>query len=404
MKKLMLIVVTMLLGSGLAAAYAAGDTVAELEKRAARLHRKALVIDTHCDTPMAMLNGLDIGASGNRNEVDLERMRAGGVDAMFFAVFVSNSRDRNHPAHRALEMIDAIVKQVSENPERVALATSPLQIRNLSAENRHAILIGMENGGPIEGSLRLLRQYYRLGVRYITLTHNSHNDICDSSTGGSPRWHGLSPFGRRVVEEMNRLGMIVDVSHVSDATFRDVIRLSRAPVMASHSCVRSICPVPRNMSDEMIRDLAGKGGVIQINFYSAFLDPSFEKRAAEVQRKLAPEFAALNRRYADNRNEYWKHAFALWRKHAPEPASLEILLDHIDHVVRLVGVEHVGLGSDFDGAGSFPRGLEDVSGFPRITEGLLRRGYSEEDILKILGGNFLRVFERVEAVAQGVDK
>jgi len=384
------------------AVLAPADEATDLEKRAARIHREALVIDTHCDTPMAMLRGLDIGALHNRNEVDLRRMEAGGVDAMFFAVFVSNSLDRHHPARHTLEMIDAIVSQVDAYPERAALAISSADILRLHKQGRRAILMGMENGGPLEGSLRLLRQYYRLGVRYITLTHNSHNDICDSSTAMPPVWNGLSAFGRQVVEEMNRLGMIIDVSHVSDASFFDVLRFSKAPVMASHSCVRSICDVPRNMSDAMIRALARNGGVIQINFYSAFLDPSFSRRAGKVQKDLAPRFAALRKQYRNDDNAFWKAAFTLWRRHAPEPPGIDILVDHIDHVVKLVGVEHVGLGSDFDGAGSFPKGLEDVSGFPRITLALLKRGYSEKDIRLILGGNFMRVFSRVEAVSAGL--
>jgi len=397
MKMRLLVAFTMLAMISLTALPAA-DKTETLEQRAARLHKDALVIDTHCDTPMAMLRGLDIGAGNNRNDVDLGRMEAGGVDAMFFAVFVSNARDRSHPARHTLEMIDAIVTQVEANSKRAALAVSTADILRLHEEGRRAILMGMENGGPLEGSLRLLRQYYRLGVRYITLTHNSHNDICDSSTAAPAAWNGLSRFGGRVVEEMNRLGMIIDISHVSDATFYDVLRLSKAPVMASHSCVRAICDTPRNMSDDMIRALARHGGVIQINFYSAFLDPGYSRRAREVQKALAPRFAALRAKHGDG-NAFWKAAFALWKKHTPEPPGLEILIDHIDHVAKLVGVRHVGLGSDFDGAGSFPRGLEDVSGFPRITLALLKRGYTEEDVRLILGGNFMRVFSEVERVA-----
>lgn len=402
MKRIHFFIGLIVLVCGIAAG--AADQDAQLQKRAAQLHREALVIDTHCDTPMAMLRGLDIGASQNRNEVDLRRMEAGGVDAMFFAVFVSNARDRRHPARHALEMIDAIVSQVNAYPDRAALATSSADILRLHKQGRRAILMGMENGGPLEGSLRLLRQYYRLGVRYITLTHNSHNDICDSSTQSPAVWNGLSLFGGEVVEEMNRLGMIIDISHVSDAAFFDVVRRSHAPVMASHSCVRAICDVPRNLSDDMIRALAGNGGVVQVNFYSAFLDPDFAARLRAVHKRLGPKIAALREQYADNDNAFWSAAFDLWRENAPQPPAIDILVDHIDHVVKLVGIEHVGLGSDFDGAGSFPVGLEDVSGFPRITLALLKRGYTEKEIRLILGENFMRVFARVEEVAAGLEK
>ncbi len=402
MKRICFFIGLIMLVSGVKAVPA--DAGSDLEKQAERIHRDALVIDTHCDTPMLMLRGMDIAAGSNRGQVDLRRMQAGGVDAMFFAVYVSNSRDRRHPARHALEMIDAILSQVKANPDRVALAVSSKDILKLHKQGRSAVLMGMENGGPLEGSLRLLRMYNQAGIRYITLTHNSHNDICDSSTGGTPAWNGLSPFGHEVVDEMNRLGMIIDVSHVSDATFFDVVRRSRAPVMASHSCVRAICDIPRNMSDEMIRALARNGGVVQVNFYSAFLDPDFAARVRAVQERLAPQVSALRRQHGPDDNAFWSAVFDLWRRNAPEPPSIDILLDHIDHVVRLVGVEHVGLGSDFDGAGSFPRGLEDVSGFPRITLALLKRGYTEREIRLILGENFMRVFQRVEEVSARLNK
>ena len=253
----------------------------------------------------------------------------------------------------------------------------------------------MENGGPVEESLALLRTFYRLGVRYITLTHNGSNPICDSSTD-EPRWNGLSPFGIEMVEEMNRLGMMIDVSHISDQAFWDVLKLSKAPVMASHSRVRAICDVPRNLSDDMIRALAAKGGVIQINFYSGFLSPVYQKKYREIRKQLEPDMKRLKEKYKDNENQYWQELFKLWKPLAPPPPKIDILLEHIDHVVKLVGVDHVGLGSDYDGAGSFPEGLEDISGFPKITYHLLKRGYDPEEIKKILGGNLLRVFTAVE--------
>jgi len=372
---------------------------AALWQRALALHRDALVIDTHCDTPMVMIRDpFDIGRRTDRSDVDLVRMREGGVDAMFFAVFVSNRQDDRQPSKVALAMIDEILLQVEKNSGSAALARSSRDIVDLHAAGTSAILIGMENGGPLEGSLRLLRNFYRLGVRYITLTHGSNNDICDSSTDDAPRWNGLSPFGETVVAEMNRLGMMIDVSHISDEAFWDVIEHSRAPVIASHSCARTLCDVPRNLGDDMIRALARQGGVMQINFYSGFLDPVYAEKSRRAEKEMEPEIKKLKEMHKDDQNEYWKALFQLWKQHAPPPPDLDILIDHIDHVVRLVGEDFVGLGSDFDGAGSFPKGLEDVSGFPRITHRLLERGYGDTAIRKILGGNLLRVFREVEDV------
>ncbi len=365
--------------------------------KALKIHHRAIVIDTHCDTPMVMFNrGVNIGEKSNSNEVDLIRMKEGGLDAVFFAVYISNKLDKKHPSRRALEIIDEVYNQVSKYPELAELAFSSLDIHRIHKLGKRAILIGMENGGPIEGSLRLLRDFYRLGVRYITLTHNQHNDICDSSTGGESRWKGLSPFGRKVVKEMNRLGMIIDVSHISDLAFWDVLKISKVPVIASHSCVRAICNTPRNLSDKMIKALAAKGGVIQLNFYSGFLEEEFRKKSEEKYKLMQPQLKELEEKYKDNEAELWEAFSKLWKKHAPPPASVEVLLNHIDHIVKLVGVDYVGLGSDYDGAGSFPRGLEDVSKYPLITYHLLKRGYKEKEIKKILGENFLRVFSAVE--------
>jgi membrane dipeptidase len=349
---------------------------------------------------MAMIErDIDIGKIQASTDVDLVRMREGGVDSSFFAVYVSNSLDEKHPAKKALEMIDEIYLQVEANPNLAEMAFSATDIINIEKKGKRAILIGIENGGPIEGSLRLLRDYYRLGVRYITLTHVKNNDICDSSTAENPRWNGLSPFGREVVREMNRLGMMIDVSHISDQAFWDVLGVSRSPVIASHSCCRAICGSSRNLTDKMIRGLAEKGGVIQINFFSAFLDPVFRQNAEAIRKKIAPQRKKLKEQYKNNQNQYWDAVFELWKKHAPPPPEIDILIRHIDHVVKLVGVEYVGLGSDFDGASSYPVGLEDVSGFPLITYHLLKKGYKPGDIKKILGGNLLRVFQQVEKIS-----
>jgi len=377
-------------------AFAAEEIDAGLMKKAKRIHNDAIVIDTHVDTPMLMMNrGLEIGERSDMGEVDLVRMKEGGLDAIFFAVFISNDLDDRHPSKRTLETIDVIYRQVRQNSDLAELAFSTEDIRRIHKTGKRVILVGIENGGPVEGSLGLLRTYYRLGVRYITLTHNSNNHICDSATD-KPKWNGLSPFGEKMVAEMNRLGMMIDVSHVSDDTFYDVIKLSKAPIIASHSGTRALCDVPRNMTDDMLRALAQNGGVIQIVFYSGFLSDDYAKKSEKIHKKLAPVFKKMREEAGDNQNEFYKKAFELWKENAPPAPGIETLIDHIDHAVKVAGIDHVGLGSDFDGAGSFPVGLEDVSGYPLITYHLLKRGYSEEDIKKILGGNLLRVFRKVE--------
>jgi len=365
----------------------------KLWQEALRLHHQALVIDTHCDTPLLMRDGgIDIGRLNEKNSLDLIRMERGGVDAAFFAVYVSNRRDRGHPALDALEMIDAIYRQVEKYPLLAELAFSPEDIRRISAGGRRAILIGMENGGPLQGSLPMLRIFHRLGVRYITLTHNANNDICDSSTEEKPRWNGLSPFGRRVVAEMNRLGMLIDVSHLADKSIADILEISRVPVFASHSCVRSLCRSPRNLPDELIKAIARKGGVVQLNFFSGFLDEEFRLQMQAVEKRIFPAIQKLKSEFPGESAAYWEALGQLWRKEAPPPVGIGRLIDHVDYLVRLAGVDAVGLGSDYDGAGSYPPGLEDVSGFPLITYELLKRGYREAQIKKILGENFLRVF------------
>ena len=370
---------------------------AKLWEKALKITREAIVVDTHCDTPMKMLEtGLDIGHRTDKSEVDLIRMKEGEVSAAFFAIFSPNDSDQKNPSRKVLEMIDEIYQQAEKYPNLAEMAFSPEDILSIHQKDKRAMLIGIENGGACEGSLRLLRDYYRLGVRYVTLTHRNNNDICDSSTEEKPRWNGLSNFGKEVVKEMNRLGMIIDVSHISDKSFYDVLELSTAPVMASHSCVRALCNVPRNMSDDMIKALAKKGGVIQINMFSGFLDYHFYQKAEAVRRKMKPESDVLKEKYKNDPVGYTTAVIDLWKSQAPPPPPIDTLINHIDYVVKLVGADYVGLGSDFDGAGSFPEGIKDISNFPLITYHLLKRGYSEENIKKILGGNFMRVFKQVK--------
>ncbi|HPR63952.1 MAG TPA: dipeptidase [Thermoanaerobaculia bacterium] len=365
------------------------------------IHEKALVFDTHVDSPLAMYYGhVDIGTREPRADLDLLRMVEGGLDAVFFAVFVPNDQDMDHPSERAFTLLDEICNQVGRYGERAEIARNSSDILRLHREGRRAILISMENGGPIEGKLSMLRTYYRLGVRAITLTHVKHNSICDSSTDSPPKWGGLSPFGKEVVTEMNRLGMVVDVSHLSDDAVRDVLHVSRAPVMASHSGARAVCDTPRNLPDDLLRAIAEAGGTVQVNFYAEYIDSDYAKKAKEFRTSMEPVYEELKKTYADDKGAYWQAIGQLWKEKGPDRPGLDRLIDHIDHIVHVAGIDHVGLGSDYDGAGSFPIGLEDVTGYPKITEALLDRGYSPEDVAKILGGNIFRVLREVERTSR----
>lgn len=316
------------------------------------------VLDSHCDTPTQMLRGLDIGTSNSSGQVDISKLKAGCVDASFFALYTPADMGENEATGHALEMLSLVYDAVKEHEEDIALAFSPEDAFRNKENGLVSILIGMENGSPIRESLSLLRLFYRLGVRYMTLTHNADNLIADAAAEGH-RWHGLSPFGREVVEEMNRLGMIVDVAHVSDETFYDVIGCSKAPIVSTHSCCRALASHCRNMTDDMIRKMADKGGVIQINFYPAFLSDSYETSMPGVS----------------------------------------VIADHIDHAVKIAGIEHVGIGTDFDGIEITPDGMEDVSKLPRVFDELTLRGYSDDQIEKIAGKNFIRVFNDVISYA-----
>jgi membrane dipeptidase len=335
--------------------------------RAESLHAEALVLDSHVDTAMRFNeDGFDFMTRNAEGHVDLPRIREGGLDALVMAVYLGEEKEeayRPRLVDRACERIAWIHSLEENHPETVCLATAASQVRRAAETGRVALLIGIEGGHIINGSLDVLRRFFRLGVRILTVTHVFHHDWADSAGFGEllePRHGGLAPFGRTVVEEMNRLGMVIDVSHVSDETFRDVLALSTAPVVASHSGCRALCDHPRNLSDGMISSLAEKGGVIQIPFYPRFIDPGFERRQKAGDRAGTP---------------------------------LELLLDHVEHVIAVAGSDHVGLGSDWDGIPFTVAGVEDCSKMPAVTAGLLARGLDETSIKKILGGNFLRVLE-----------
>lgn len=358
------------------------------------------VLDSHCDTPSQILRLRDIGADNERGHVDIPKMRKGGVDASFFALYTPSSKNGPEATAYAMELLAAVNDALDAAADKSALALTPEQAIHNKRQGLLSVFLGMENGAPIGKSLPLLREFWRLGVRYMTLVHSADNLICDSCASKDKTWHGLSPFGREVIAEMNRLGMLIDVSHASDEAFFDVIETSAAPVVATHSCCRALATHPRNMSDEMIRALAARGGVIQINFYPVFLDDRFAEilsRSGLAEKGEAVE-AAFIADPADARkrlawNKVQDELMAL-----PRP-SFKRVVDHIDHAVSVAGIDHVGIGSDFDGIEVTPEGLEDISCMPAVFEEMRARGYSEEEIAKVAGGNFLRVMSDARNIA-----
>ncbi|MDZ7261015.1 MAG: membrane dipeptidase [candidate division KSB1 bacterium] len=368
-----------------------------LKNHARILHQKALVLDTHCDTILRIMNeGMDIGVRSSRGHIDIPRMREGGLDAQVFALWVAPSYLPNGAIRRTLDMLDAMYRTIEQYPDQVELARTAADAYRITSQNKIAIFLGIEGGHAIEDDLAALRMFYRLGVRYLTLTWMNTNNWADAA-GDTARWGGLNELGVQVVKEMNRLGMIVDVSHVSDEAFWDVLKVSTKPVIASHSCCRALCNHFRNLSDDMLRGLAQNGGVVGINYYVGYLDQQYNEQFEQIDRELRSQLAALKEKYKDHDQQYQQERRALFQERMKDlpQVSIDRLIDHIDHVVKVAGIDHVGLGSDFDGISTPPVGLEDCSKLPNITQKLLDRGYSDEDITKILGGNFLRVFREV---------
>ncbi len=373
------------------------------EGRVERLLDRAVVIDLHADTTQRILDeGIDLGTRYKDGQVDIPRMREGRVSAMFFA---SNPNSREltplESIRRALLEMDAVREEVRRHPDDLVLATSADGIEAAKRQDKIAILLGIEGGHVIDSSPAVLRSLYELGARYMTLTHFTHTPWADSS-GEPPRAHGLTDEGKAIVREMNRLGMLVDVSHVSDETFFAALEASEAPIIASHSSVRKFSEHPRNMTDEMLAALSKKGGVVHINYYNAYLDETYRLRSAEAK-DIDAEEDAVQARYG---NDPKRLAEEMRKVNAERIArfgrvSFDRLLDHFDHAIEVAGVDHVGLGSDFDGVGDLlPTGMEDVSKIPNLVRGLLERGHSDEDVLKVLGGNTLRVMREAEAVAR----
>jgi len=372
--------------------------------RVERLLKRAVVLDLHDDTTQMMVDeGYDLTQRHDYGEVDVPRMREGRVTGVFLSIWTDAVLyTPTESIRRALEQIDAIQLQIARHPDQLALCTTAAQVLAAKKSHRIALLMGLEGGHMIDSDLAMLRTYYRLGVRYMTLTHTEHTPWADSASH-PPVHNGLTDFGKQVVREMNRLGMMVDISHVSDKTFYDAIATSKAPIIASHSSCRALDDVPRNMTDDMLRALAKNGGVVHINFFEGFLDHGFadrfdaltELQARQDQQEAdAPKFGDRSQLGPAARRVNAARIAKLGR------LPLSRLLDHIDHAVKVAGIDHVGLGSDFDGADDqFPQGMEDISKIPNLVRGLMERGYSDSDILKILGGNTLRVMRQVEQVA-----
>jgi membrane dipeptidase len=385
-----------------AAALEAQADSAALLARARRLHEQVPMVDGHNDLPWEIrtkgfsdLGRMNPDSSLPNNNTDVARLKAGGVGGVFWAAYVPVETIGRvpGPARVALEQIDLIHRMVDRSPD-MDLALTADDIERIHRDHRIAALIGIEGGHAIENSLGALRQYYSLGVRYMTLTHTATIDWADAATD-SARHGGLTKFGEEVVREMNRLGMLVDLSHVSPGTMSDALRVSEAPVIFSHSSARAITDVPRNVPDSILVHLKENGGIVMVNFYSGFVDPgavALTRESYRVEaraRELYPNDQAARERYE-----------ADWRRQNPMPrGTIRLVADHIDHIVRVAGIDHVGYGSDFDGVTSLPVGLEDVSRFPYLTAELLRRGYSDAEVRKILGGNLLRVMRQAEAVA-----
>ncbi|MGA2458671.1 MAG: dipeptidase [Terriglobales bacterium] len=381
-----------------------------VSEKAREIHSSSIVIDTHADTPQRFLDeNYDIGSTDLKDpgHISLNEAKAGNLGAEFFSIWVDPETNQGHFARHTLDLIDSVYEQAARHPDRMMMAFSVEDIERAHREHKLAALLGIEGGHSIENDIRLLRDFYRLGVRYMTLSWSNTNEWADSSGDIDnlkvEHHNGLSEGGNQIVLEMNRLGMLVDISHVADKTFCDAIAVSKAPLIASHSSARALTNHPRNMTDDMLRAVAKNGGVVQVNFYSAFIDENYRKAAeAQARHRDAAIKAYTDQLKAAGRTVTYLDSDRIereWFAKIPRP-PLSSLIDHIDHIAKVAGIDHVGLGSDFDGvSGATPEGIDSAADLPKITQALLDRGYSAEDIRKILGGNLLRVFREAERVS-----
>lgn len=389
-------------GGCLMATSLAADSVSE---KAKKLHFSSIVMDTHDDTTQRFLDPkFDLGVRHSDGSIDIPRMREGGLDGIFFSIWIPSKVTGPEAVKRARTQIEAVRAQVNKHPDAIVLATTATEVRAAKKQGKIAALMGVEGGHMIGNDLSVLREFAASGVRYMTLTHSGNDEWADSSTDKAVH-NGLTNFGKDVVREMNKLGVIVDISHVSDKTFYDALAVSKAPMFASHSSCRAICNAPRNMTDQMIKDLAAKGGVIQINYHVSFLSQEFrdaEKKDPSINEGISK---AVKQRCPDENDEGCQmiEGDKITREYVAAGKLPKVeytkIIEHIDHAVKLVGADHVGLGSDFDGA-NMPYGMEDATMIPKITEALMQKGYSENDIRKILGENTLRVMSEVERVSR----
>src|SRR5260221_225677 len=376
------------------------------------IHQSALIVDTHADTPQRFLDeNFDLGQNTPVAEghIDLDKIRQGNLGAEFFSIWVE-PEFKGHYSQRAMDLIDSVYQQAARHPDKMTMAFSADDIARAHDQHKFAALMGIEGGHAIENDMRLLRDFYRVGVRYMTLTWSNTNEWADSSGDiqdpNVKHHNGMTDFGKDVVREMNRLGMIVDISHVSDATFYQALLVGQAPVIPSHSSSRELTTQPRNMTDDILRAMTNNGGVVMVNFYSAFIDENYRKASSDPekikQRDAEVDAYKKAHPHSDGSPVTYDEYAPLekkWAAQFPRP-PLKSLIDHIDHVAKVAGIDHVGLGSDFDGGTSLPEGIHCVADLPKITQALYQRGYTREHILKILGGNFLRVMHEVEATAK----
>lgn len=390
--------------------YSCATEEERINRRTEKMHQDMLTVDTHCDTPMRLtMSDYDLGKRNETGCIDFPRMKEGGLDAEFFAVFIGQG-PRNDTAYlkehqEAVAVFDSIHKSVGRYPDMAGLAFTPDDAYMLKAEGKLAIFIGLENGYPIGHDISLVKEYYDRGARYITLCHSANNDICDSSTDpNGPEYNGLSPFGEEVVKEMNRLGMMIDVSHISDSSFYDVIRVSKAPVIASHSSCRALCESPRNLDDDMLQALKKNGGVIQICILSDYLKQPEPNPEYEAMRKaLRDKWKAVGPELTEAQQEQRWNEFSELKKKYVKLATVADAVNHIQHVVDIIGIDYVGIGTDFDGGGGI-EGCTDASMMKNITKELVRRGYKSADIAKIWGGNVMRVMHEVQALPSRISE
>ncbi|MFT7686259.1 MAG: membrane dipeptidase [Candidatus Azotimanducaceae bacterium] len=365
------------------------------------LAKKYIIVDTHIDVPWRLKKNMeDVGFATEKGQFDYPRAQEGGLNVPFMSIYIPASVDEEGGATAlADDLIDLVENIVTDHPEKFALAVSTASVEKNFKDGKISLALGMENGGPIAGDFKNLKHFYDRGIRYITLTHSKSNHISDSSYDDNKRWDGLSEFGEQLIPEMNRLGVMVDISHVSDAAFYDVLSISKVPVIASHSSARHFVPgFERNMDDEMLKALANNGGVMQLNIGSTFISNK-SRESSNLTREMGKKYLEENK--LDPDSETGKAALEKIKLQYPfSYANMDDVLDHVDHVVKVTGIDHIGIGSDFDGVGdSLPVGFKDVSDYPAFIDGLLSRGYTEAQIEKILSGNLMRVWQEVEQFA-----